>query len=450
MSRPALARGVAALGLVAVVAAAGAAGAATSAPWRGLFALGGVVAATLAAAVSRPVPGAALSRAEAWAAAGLAVVAAAAVPWPAAVVTAIAPYAATSRVAAVGDAAGATSLDAGATAAAALSLAAVLLLARGARRLVEAGAGRGLARGLTLGALGHAVAALARGRYGEDDPLLLGWRTEGALTAWGTFPNRTQAAAFLLLALPAALALVLRPGRGPLRGLDRGLGVAGGVAVAASVVASGSRAGVAGLVLAAVVGAVAASRSRRARAVVVVGAAVVAVAAVAAGGERLRAAFAPRDGEATRLEIWRGTLDLAVRQPLGIGVDAFRYAYAGDGRAPQDRRCGIAENDVLQAVAETGVPGVLVLLGLAAAAVRALARDRAGRAPDGVAPGLAVAGCLAALPVALTGGGFHAPAVLGQAVLAWAVVRGLVRGGDGAVAPGYAPPVPAEAPWRAS
>ncbi|MFO0933822.1 MAG: O-antigen ligase family protein [Planctomycetota bacterium] len=435
--RPA-AVGLAATFLVAVVAAGGAAGGATTPSFATAFAAAAVLAAGLACLAARGSPGLspASSTPEAWGLACAAWAAVAAVPLPAAVVDALAPYTAAARVAAVGDAAGPLSLDAGATALAALGLVAWVLLARGARRLVEAGGAVALARATAAAVVLHGGAALLRGRYGEDDPLLLRWAMKSALNAWGTFPNRTQAAAFLLVGAGAALGLAVR---GP-RLLDRGLGAVAVAVATASVAASGSRAGVAGVVLA--LAGVAAARRGRGRVLVAAAAAaavVVGVAGAAGVGPAARA-LAWRANEGTRFEIWSGTVHLAARQPVGVGLGAFPYAYPGDGRGPTDRWAGIAESDVLQAGVEFGVPGALLLGAAAVAAVRALRRDRRAVGPSGLAPALAVAGLVAAVPVALTGSPFHAPAVAAAGAVAWAVARGLVRGHDAAGPPGYRTP----------
>ncbi|MBL9087693.1 MAG: hypothetical protein JNM10_11190, partial [Planctomycetia bacterium] len=204
--------------------------------------------------------------------------------------------------------------------------------------------------------------------------------------------------------------------------------------------ASGSRAGTAGIVLA--LGAVAASRRGAAR-VAALGVAAVAAAVAAAGvagvGPAARS-LAWRAHEGTRFEIWAGTLDLATRQPLGVGLGAFPYAYPGDGRGPTDRWAGIAESDVLQAGVELGAPGVVLLAVAAAAAARALRRDRRRAGPDGLPALVALAGIVAAVPVALTGSPFHAPAVAAAGAVGWAVARGLVRGHDAAVPAGYRRP----------
>jgi hypothetical protein len=365
----------------------------------------------------------------AWAASAL-------VPLPAGLVAAIAPHTAASRIAAVGDAAGPTSLDAGATALATVGLVAWVLLARAARRLVEAGGARALARATAVGVLLHGGAALVRGRYGEDDPLLLGWAMKSALNAWGPSRTARRRRRSSSWARGAALGLVARTARVG----DRCLGLLAVAVAVTSVAASGSRAGVVGVVLA--LGAVAAARRGTGRRVVAGAAslaAVLAAAGVAGVGPAARA-MAWRTNEGTRFEIWAGTLDLAVRQPLGVGLGAFPYAYPGDGRGPTDRWAAIAESDVLQAGVELGAPGALLLGAAAFAAWRALRRDRRAAGPDGRAPAWALAGLLAAVPVACTGSPFHAPAVAAAGAVAWAVARGVVRGHDAAVPPGYRTP----------
>ncbi len=237
---------------------------------------------------------------------------------------------------------------------------------------------------------------------------------------------------------------------------DRALGVVSALGAAASVVASGSRAGVVGMVVGIVValGALAGVRRGPVRrvAIAAAGAALLVAAAGAAGAGPLARALAWRTHEGTRFEIWAGTLDLAQRQPFGIGWGAFPYAYPGDGRGPTDRWAAVAESDLLQAFVELGVVGVGFAALLAIAAVRALRADRRAQGPDGRAPGAGGARGvgLAAAPLALTGVPFHAPAVAAAGVVAWGLARGLVRGHDGSEAPGYRTSSTAESPWRAS
>lgn|GEM_PF-2594655 len=433
--------------LVATGVAGAAAGGATAAFHAVAFAAALVFAAGVAGLATRG--GAARAGFTGLEALGLACVAwaaLAAVPLPASVVAAVAPQTAAARAAAVGDASGPWSLDAGATAVAAVGLAALVLLATAVRAVVAAGGGRALARATCVGVLLHGGAALLRGRYGEDDPLLLGWTVRRALNAWGTFPNRTQAAAYLLVGWTAAWGLVARPGRRA----DRALGVVTAAVAAASVVASGSRAGIVGIVAA--LGTLVCVRAGTARRVAlgVASAALAVAAAGAAGVGPLAGALAWRANEGTRLEIWRGTLDLAQRQPVGIGWGAFPYAYPGDGRAPTDRWAAVAESDLLQGAVEFGAVGVALAALLAVAAVRALRADRRVAGPGGLPVPVALAGWVAAAPLALTGAPFHAPAVAAAGVVAWGLARGLVRGHDASGAPGYRTASTAESPWRAS
>jgi O-antigen ligase len=130
-----------------------------------------------------------------------------------------------------------------------------------------------------------------------------------------------------------------------------------------------------------------------------------------------------REGEVRRPTIWAGTVDLALEQPLvGVGLDAFRYAYPGGGREDFGRWVTIAENDVLQWAAEGGV--ALLALGAFGSfvAARSLRRrfhgaDRLSRA----AARLTLCGGLGLLlPCSITGVPLHVPAVMAAAVLVWA------------------------------
>lgn len=441
----------AATALALVPALAAAAGGATTPYWGAAWTVCAAAVAGTALLVLRRSPShVAVTRAEGLALALVLFAALFALPLPAAVVEALAPYTASSRVRATGSAAGALSLDAGATASGALTFLGVGLVAVAARRVVDGGGAIALARGLALFTAAHAVAAWLRGRYGEDDVLLLGWPVRNALNAWGTFPNRTLAAAYLLAGATGGVALLSASRR---CALDVVLGAACLAAVATSVVASGSRAGVAGVALAAATVVVLAQPTPRRRALAALVGALLVLGPVLAGVLSvgpLKGVMALRVEEGLRPTIWAGTLALHARQPAGIGLEAFPYAYPGEGRRPDDRWAGIAENDVLQGVAELGVLGAVVAALAAAAALRSL---RANARPGGRRVSLALAGLLATLPLAATGSPYHCPAVACAAVVAWALGRGLVRGpdrdDDGEAARGYALPT-SEAPWRAS
>ena len=140
-----------------------------------------------------------------------------------------------------------------------------------------------------------------------------------------------------------------------------------------------------------------------------------------------------RPGEGTRLEIWRGTLDLASRQPLlGVGVYAFPYAYAGNGRPVADRLVDTAENDFLQAGAEGGIALVALLLLAARSALRSLrARRSQADAAGRRASSVALAGLVGLLPITLTGSPLHAPSVALAAAAAWALAGLLASPAEG-------------------
>ena len=419
--------GVGAALVALLLAGACAWGGATGPTGRVAFALAStVVLASVAWLVGQPSRCARATGAER---AGLALAAWAglgAVPWPSGLVRALAPLTAGSQAAALGvPSIVAPSLDPGATARAALALAGVVFVAMAVRAVCERGGLRWLLRATTLVALAVAAAGLARGRYGEDEPLLFGLSTSNPLNAYGPFANRGHFAAAVLLACAGPVGLLARPRAWA----DRWLGALALVAAGAAVVASGSRAGAVGIVVGGVAALTCAGRGGRRLALVtaVLGAGVVggALLGVAPFASRLPV----RADEAARLEIWRGTVALVAEQPVvGVGLDAFRYAYPGDGRGPVEDWVAIAENDVLQVVAETGVVGLAGLALAAALALRALGRDRRAAGAGGVPRRLALAPCAAVLPLVATATPLHAPAVAAAAVVAFGCARGLVRG----------------------
>ena len=348
------------------------------------------------------------------------------VPWPAPVAHVLAPAAARAREESLGTAgASPVTHDLAATARTALLLFALAGFASAMRRTAAGGGAFTLARCLALVLLAHGAVALRHGDYGEDDRLLGGESVGNALNAWGTFVNRAHFAGYAVILLGPAFALW----RGPRPWLDRPLSLVSTAVGLAAVLLSGSRGGIAGAALAAAAAFVVLV-PRRARAVavalvVVAGGAV--VAARLAGVDALVRALPQRPGESKRFEVWKGSVDLALAQPvLGNGIDAFRWSYGGAGRPVADRWVSTAESDPLQAAAEGGVALVVLLGAAAVAGLRALRRDRPDAAPAArTASSLVLCGLVGAAPIALTSAPFHVPAVALAGVAAWALARAL-------------------------
>ena len=444
---------VALLAIVLVTAAA-AFGGATDSLGRAALTLGVTGLWALAVVAIRPSPHLALprgpSRAQALvlSMAGFALLCA--LPWPVALARVLAPYATASREAGLGTSGGvAPSLDAGATWTAALLLAGLVFLSAAAGSAVAVTGPLPLLRLLTVAGGLVACVALGRGRYLQGEDLMFGLRVDNPLNAYGTFPSRGQFAGFLVVLLGAAVGL----GVASHRVLDRlAAGLALGVGTAA-VFASGARAGMVGVaVLAGTAIVFGAPRGARRRRLILFAIPVLAVVALRASGwEPLVRAIPVRGDEPKRLEIWQGSLGLAVEQPMtGIGLHAFRWAYAGEGREPADTFVAIAENDGLQWLAEMGIVGLLLGGLFVAAVARSFARSRReGQAPA-VPSAVALSGFAGLVPLAMTGAPLHTPAVAAAAVLAWAAAAGLVRGDDGGQGGGYRVRSKSEAPWHAS
>lgn len=356
---------------------------------------------------------------------------------PPTLAAALAPYATASREAVLGTEGGvAISLDADASARAAWLLGGLaVLLAVAATRFRAQGAAA-LARALVVVGIGHALLGLGLGRYGEDDLLFGGFPCSSPLTAYGSFPNRAQFAAFEVVLLGASFVLLAAR----THPLDRLLGLCGACAAAVAVVASGSRAGLAGVVAASCAAwLVSAEPGRRRGRAVVLGVLLLGLAgARVAGVEALVRAVPLRGDETLRLDVWRGSLDLATRQPVaGIGFDAFGAAYAGEGREPRDRLVNVAENDLLHLAAEGGVVALALLAAAVVAVVRgARALARRANAPARRAARLATCGPIGILPLVLSSVPLHAPAVACATLAAGALVVALLRGGEAEPTPG--------------
>jgi len=193
---------------------------------------------------------------------------------------------------------------------------------------------------------------------------------------FATFLLPSAFAGFLILSLPATLALSARDrGRGG-RALLLGLALIQGVALALTFSH--------GAVLAlAVAGLLVASRSRSARLrrgalVAACGALLLLLVVVWARGERLQGDLNPAT---ERLENWRVAAVMIADQPLtGVGWGSFGAAYSQYHR-PGTNQTRYAHNTYLQVVAEAGVTTVPFLLLLLAGAWRRLAAGQ-GRAVD--------------------------------------------------------------------
>jgi tetratricopeptide (TPR) repeat protein len=175
-----------------------------------------------------------------------------------------------------------------------------------------------------------------------------------------------------LAATPALLGLAVAPWLSaalPVRAVVMAL-AAGGV------IASGSRAALAGVVAVAATWAIARA-DRRLR----LGAAVLVVVAVAGLGIRLATDRDPLRYE--RLRIWGVALRVvAAEAPLGTGPSGYAdvavaHNFPRDGEfARYARLPDVAESDLLQLVATLGLPGVILMAGLAWSVVRRVsARD---------------------------------------------------------------------------
>ncbi len=193
-----------------------------------------------------------------------------------------------------------------------------------------------------------------------------------------TFLNPNSAAGFLNLLWPIAAAIMVANGGSPRR---NGALLALTALLVFAVGIDGSRAAGIGALVALVV-IVAAGRcvSGRWRSVLAVAAVVVAALAAAhianllgfgGRGEGLAGRLAslgdPGEAGSSRWPIWRATWALIEEAPwLGHGPGTFFQAYAPH-RLPTDGTAGFfAHNDYLQYLAERGLPGLFLLLALAA------------------------------------------------------------------------------------
>lgn len=280
---------------------------------------------------------------------------------------------------------------------------------------------RGAALGCALLCLGLALTTQSRG-------ILLGLAL-GAIVALWIGPDRLRRA-WLAAGAIAATAAAWDPLLAPWRAFDAGAGAvtASDIAAAAAALTALAVGGaVAGTALALVDRRVAPTGSAVAtlRGLAAGGLAVLAFAAAIAGlaavgdpigyvGDRI-AEFRDVDAAATgdtrftstggqRSDLWRIALEEARSAPLtGVGAGSYRFDYYEQRRT--DRNLEDPHSLALRLLAETGIVGLLALLGLVAAIAYGLATGlrRADPRRRGLAAGLAAAGAV----------------VLGQAQVDW-------------------------------
>ncbi len=320
-------------------------------------------------------------------------------------------------------------------------------------------------RGGALLLAGAVVAAFAgSAAYGLAETYLGGDRVLGFpkgedLGVTGTFQNRSTLGGGLALALPMGLALAvhgagwMRTGGGAAARMAAALAGVAAAILLATVPLTGSRGGLAAGALSVLLVALLAARAVRwpvwARAALVL----VALASVGAGVHQtlerlpeLRRRFQLGMQESgffdVRFPAWAATVDLAARYPVtGTGLGSYEVAIHETQRPENPEDLVHAHNEPLQALAEGGVPG-LVLAVLAAAGALAAALRAAGHG-DPLVRALgcgAGAGLGALLAGSLFEFHFHIPA-LGIAAAVTAALPAAAAAG----APG---PVPAAVPGR--
>lgn len=222
----------------------------------------------------------------------------------------------------------------------------------------------------------------------------------GRMRVYGTLGNPDFLAIYIAATLPALLALARRA-----EGRARWAAWAGIVLDVAALGGAGSRTGiVAAMCGCAVVLLLDSDRSLRRLRVAIAFCAIAAMAATALAWRNPRTASTAARG---RVFTWRVALVDAVHRPLGDGPGTFAYFYPAKlaeflgGKAPGDRARFIgyertANNDFVQAMTESGWPGLAAL-----AAVFAFAFARLGSAArSGDTPALASLGVVAALGAA--------------------------------------------------
>jgi O-antigen ligase len=244
----------------------------------------------------------------------------------------------------------------------------------------------GLAVGLSV------VGVVFRAFFDPTNPLVFGfWRPRSGGNPFGPFVNRNHFAGWMVMVLPVVAmygVAVLMQAQGPIRhGLAarlRWLATVDGnrvllvavatVVMSAALVLTGSRSGVASLVVAAtavLVFVLKRTPGRRHRLVAVMVTGLALGSAVAwAGSDIVVARFSTASGAfGERLEAWRDTVAIARDFPMfGVGLGSYGRAMLVYQTGERQLMYVQAHNDYLQIAAEGGalivIPAVLILLTL--------------------------------------------------------------------------------------
>lgn len=244
---------------------------------------------------------------------------------------------------------------------------------------------------------------------------LAGYLAFAALVAFGVFAERFRAAGIWDKGAVAAF----RASATSLSGTD-GVWLIAGSCLLATIVLTQSgtaiaafAAGLLMLALALAQGPVAdESEARGQRVVTAILVAVIGIAAMA-GAPALKDNFGPREVSSShRQSIALSTIDAIGSSPWrGHGLGAFEAYYPAHARVPAAGKVDTAGNSVLEALADLGLPaglawlaGPLLLAGLCLSGATVRRRDRAF-------PAVAVAACMCAATLAVTGFGLQIPAI---------------------------------------
>jgi O-antigen ligase len=232
------------------------------------------------------------------------------------------------------------------------------------------------------------------------------WTFQAPTGAWifGPYVNRNHFAGLMELWMPLALGLAIVPGSAP---ATRALGWLAAITMSSAVVLSGSRAGILVVVAEFALFTLWAAAQRGRRALIGSAAALLLIGACAAaiggrGVDRLTgavtlssAAADPRE-EVTghRIEAWQGTLAIAGQHwLLGAGLQGFAPLFPGARGFATDKFWSHAHNDILQFVAETGLIGTALMVGMFVLGGRSAARNLRAQAGTENGPLLAAVAC---------------------------------------------------------